>query len=619
MQTEGTLEPLSIDVSFESPFYHRLFTLARPAVDRLVGIEGFNALYQNVRVREHHTSFFHSILDEMQVSIGIADADRARIPSHGPVVVVANHPFGCIEGIVLGALLVEKRADARVLANYMLGGIDEFRQHLILVDPFDSRDARRKNQRPLREAYSHVQHGGMLGVFPAGKVAHYSPQTHSIEEGIWSDTIVRLIRSTGASVLPVWFDGANSLWFQSVGLLHPRLRTAMLIREFLRMRGKRIDVRIGEIIRADGLEKFAANEDIAEYLRTRTLMVGAKDNTTPAAQPRTASVVLPLKPAKLQLDIDRLPSTAVLVECGNFVVYEASAEAIPNVLHEIGRLRELTFRCTGEGTGCSIDLDKFDKFYRHIIVWNRERNEVVGAYRLGQTDIILRFLGKKGLYTNTLFRFEDEILEHLQPALELGRSFVRIEYQKAYQPLLLLWKGIGAFVVRNPHYKTLFGPVSIASTYQPLSRRLMANFLHQHYYVPEIARFVTPRAPFTYAKDNAGQIAARDVSMLVEDIEGAGRGIPVLLKHYLKLGGKVLGFNVDAKFNNALDSLLLVDLTKTDQCVLERYMGKEGAAMFWAYHGMTPSAVSVYKTPERVLHGVQHDHNAWLGRQSVSV
>lgn len=617
MQTEGTIEPFSLDISFESPFYHRLFTVARPIADSLVGVEGLNKLYQQVRTRNHTESFFRTVLEEMKASVRIADADKARIPTQGPVVVVANHPFGCIEGIVLGALLLEKRSDAKVMANYMLGGIAELQKHLILVDPFSSRESRQKNRRPLREAYSHLKQGGLVGIFPAGKVAHYSPQTHTVEEGMWSDSVSRLVLGTGASVLPMWFDGANSALFQSVGLLHPRLRTAMLIREFLRMRGKEIHMRVGNVIPADALAKLGADEDIADYLRTRTLMLGGREDATPIVMPRAASVVRPLKPQAHQEDIDNLPARAALVECGDFVVYEASAEAIPNVLHEIGRLRELTFRCTGEGTGRSIDIDKFDKFYRHIIVWNRANSEVVGAYRLGQSDLILRFLGKSGLYTNTLFEFEEGMIERIQPALELGRSFVRVEYQKAYQPLLLLWKGIAAFVVNNPQYKTLFGPVSIARTYQPLSRRLMANFLYQHHYLPEEARLVTPRMPFEYPKNNRRELKVHDLSLLIEDIEGVGRGIPVLLKQYLKLGGKVLGFNVDAKFSDALDSLLLVDLTTTDRCVLERYMGKEGAATFLAYHGISPVSINPQSKPvERVLHGV---HNTtWLGRRGVS-
>lgn len=618
MQIEGTADPFSLDIPFESPFYHRLFTIARPVADSLIGVESFNKLYQQVRTRKHTESFFRTVLDEMNTSVRIADADKERIPQKGPVVVVANHPFGCIEGIVLGALLLEKRADAKVMANYMLGGVAELREHLFLVDPFSSRESRHKNRRPLREAYSHLQNGGMVGVFPAGKVAHYSPQTHTIEEGMWSDTVSRLILGTGASVLPVWFDGANSALFQSVGLLHPRLRTAMLIREFLRMRGKEITMRVGNSIPAEALAKLGADEDIADYLRTRTLMLGGREEATAVAMPRATSVVLPLKRQAHQEDIDNLPARAVLVECGDFVVYDASAEIIPNVLHEIGRLRELSFRCTGEGTGRSIDLDKFDKFYRHIIVWNRANSEVVGAYRLGQSDVILRFLGKSGLYTSTLFDFEDSLIERVQPALELGRSFVRTEYQKAYQPLLLLWKGIAAFVVNNPQYKTLFGPVSIAGTYQPLSQRLMANFLHQHHYLPEQAALVTPRTPFEYPKNSQSELTAHDLSLLIEDIEGAGRGVPVLLKQYLKLGGKVLGFNVDSKFSNALDSLLLVDLTTTNRCVLERYMGKEGAAAFLAYHGITlPSTDAQPKPLERILHGVHH-HTAWLGRRGVS-
>src|SRR5262249_3158314 len=146
-------------------------------------------------------------------------------------------------------------------------------------------------------------------------------------------------------------------------------------------------------------------------------------------------------------------------------------------------------------TGKPRDLDRFDQWYRHLFVWNSERNEMVGAYRIGLADSILSQRGARGLYTSTLFKFDPEFLKGLGPALELGRSFIAPAYQKEYQPLLLLWKGICHFIVRNPSYRTLFGPVSISNDYRAISRALIVEFCKAHT-DPQLGRKVHAKRPF---------------------------------------------------------------------------------------------------------------------------
>ena len=263
-------------------------------------------------------------------------------------------------------------------------------------------------------------------------------------------------------------------------------------------------------------------------------------------------------------------------------VYLAAASEIPAVLAEIGRLREITFRAAGEGTGKSTDLDRFDAHYLHLFVWSEKNQEVAGAYRLATTDSAKRH----GLYTATLFHYGDEFLDCIGPALELGRSFVQPRYQRSFSPLLLLWKGIGKFVAQNPRYKALFGPVSISNRYQSISRQLMVSFLERTALLKDWARLVSVPSPFTAPRSSQLPQAGfdiEDLSDVVSDIEPARSGVPILLRQYLKLGGKLLGFKVDANFSNALDGLILVDLTKTDPKLLERYLGKSESAAFLAH------------------------------------
>jgi putative hemolysin len=240
-----------------------------------------------------------------------------------------------------------------------------------------------------------------------------------------------------------------------------------------------------------------------------------------------------------------------------------------------------------------VDLDRFDHSYIHLFIWNREKNEVVGSYRLGRTDEIVGQQGVRGLYTSTLFLYKRGFLDKLGPALELGRSFIRLEYQKSYNPLLLLWKGIGRFIIDNPQYKTLFGPVSITDEYQALSKQLMVSYLKLARFRDDMAGFVRARKPLRpkplkgWDIDAAVRLLKDDVdtvSELVSSVETDRKGIPVLLKQYLKLGGRIAGFNVDPAFGNALDGLIIVDLTKTEPRMLERYLGKDGTRRFLAYH-----------------------------------
>ena len=306
---------------------------------------------------------------------------------------------------------------------------------------------------------------------------------------------------------------------------------------------------------------------------------------------RSAPVVAAIQRTLLKAEVEALPVEQRLVESGNFSVLYARAAQIPWCLQEIGRLRELTFRAAGEGTGKASDIDLFDAYYLHLFVWDAQAGMIVGAYRMGLADEIFQRYGRRGLYTQSLFAYGPRLLKILNPAIELGRSFVRMEYQRNFAPLMLLWRGIGRFILRSPQYAVLFGPVSISNSYAAASRRLMVEYLSTNNIEAGVARHVRPRRPFrarrSWGRDEvewAGVKDIEDLSRMIERIEGDNKGIPILLKQYLKLGGRLLGFSSDKAFGDALDGLIMVDLRASDPRVLARYMGREGAAAFLAYH-----------------------------------
>ena len=594
-----------LTVSADAPLPQRLAgALVLPVMDRLLGLKRCREVYGTI-CNQPPEAFADAALNALGVKCDVESAELAKIPPHGPLVVVANHPFGAIEGLMIIALLRRVRPDIKVMANYLLQRIPQLANQVIAVDPFGASQSARRNIGPLRDSLRWLGQGGVLVVFPAGEVSHFKPSHRAVADPTWSDTLGRIVRRSGAGVLPIFFPGCNGLKFQLAGMVHPRLRTALLARELLNKRGRSLSARIGTLISARQLSQLDTDREVVDYLRLRTYMLGCTPQSQPSrpeveeakedAEP-PMEVIAPQDSKLLSAEVARLDVTGLLAENKTLQVWQADAAKIPYLLLEIGRLREITFRAIGEGTGRSFDLDRFDQHYLHIFLWHKQRQEVVGAYRLGRCDRILQQQGKAGLYTSTLFKYRSKLFERLGPALELGRSFVRPEYQRSYTPLLLLWKGIGAFVVANPQYRTLFGPVSISRDYSDLSRRLIAGSLRETLLAPELAGLVKPRVPLdrrpVRVKGCAADLAHTfcsnidQVGAMVADIDIEQKGIPVLLRHYLNLGGKLLAFNVDRDFSDVLDGLILVDLTETERKTLERYFGKEGTEAFLNYQCM---------------------------------
>ena len=506
--------------------------------------------------------------------------DGAGIPDGGPLLVAANHPTGALDGLVLAEAIRQVRPDVRILTNYLLGAVPELSGSCFFIDPFGGPQAAARSQAGLRAAHLWLRAGGALIVFPAGGVAPIC-SGHAVD-GPWHSTVGRLALATRARVLPVAVLARNSRFFYMAGRVHPRLRTLLLGRELLKQRGTTVQVRLGRAIAAD--EVGAAGTAAAVTARIRRDVDDLAAHPTP---PGYAELAAPVAPTLLARDVDALPASAKLLSSGAFDVFCCGAERVPHVLQEIARLREVTFRAVGEGTGRALDLDRFDAHYQHLFVWNRQRSEVVGAYRIGMSDRIVASHGIGGLYTTTLFRYDERMLGRLSPALELGRSFVRAEYQRTYNALLLLWKGIGRFVVRHPEYRVLYGPVSISSRYQDGSQQMLRAFLAQQHSDQELSALVQPVHPPVMLgappREAVAPVDVDDLDARIRQIEGRD-GIPVLLRQYLRLNAVLLGFNVDPAFGDALDALMMVELTRLPVATLERYLGKGHAAAFLDRH-----------------------------------
>ncbi len=569
-------------------------------------------------------SFAELALASVGVSLTVSDADLARIPKTGPLVFVANHPYGGIDGLALALLMERVRPDGRLIVNYLLRAIPEIAEISFLVDPFGGEQATVRNLAGIKAAMRHVFNGGALGMFPAGEVSHATWRSPRVTDSPWISTVGRIVQMSAATVMPVYFEGGNGWLFQLAGLLHPRLRTALLPRELLNKHGRPLRVRVGNPITPARLQEYSSPDELTRYLRFRTyLLRGRREDAAAgsAGSPQSrlqgsvapGSVQAPLRRVapggagralppvavaqpdeKIRAEMAALPPGQMVVRGGAFQVYFARAGQIPTTLLELGRLRELTFRSVGEGVGRERDLDRFDDYYLHLILWDHVAGRLAGAYRMGLTDEILRAHGPGGLYTATLFRYSPALLQQISPGIELGRSFVVSEYQRSHSALLLLWKGVGHFIAERPQYRYIFGAVSISDEYQSLTKSLLLAFLQTSRLRSDLADQVQAKLPprparLRDADPSLLATAVQDVAHvdeLVAELEAEQRHIPVLLRQYMRMNAKVLGFNIDPAFGDVIDALILADMPHANIALLRRYFGEAGTARLRAYHGV---------------------------------
>ncbi|MCY4178626.1 MAG: GNAT family N-acetyltransferase [Endozoicomonadaceae bacterium] len=570
------------------------FGIIAPVIESFIGLKTLNKLYQQYDIDEEQRSSSRNILNLLNITYTVKTGSYEQIPAEGPLIIVANHPFGGVEGLILIDMILKVRKDVKILANQLLKlikGLDEF---FIGVDILKKNTYHKKNWQAFNQASTWVQNGGVLILFPSGEVASWQWSYKKVMEAPWQKTIARLIQSTKATVLPVFFEGNNSPVFHLLGLIHERIRTLWLARELINKRGRKIFLHIGKTVNMPELAMANRKGTIVNYLCLHTLLLGYKNQQITEQyrhfnNTHTKKTVNRLaEKTTIYQEINRLDRAFLLFEKNQFQAWCAPADKIPVTLNEIGCLREITFRAAGEGSGKAIDIDKFDQYYQHLFLWNQKKQEVVGAYRIGHTDQILKEKGIAAIYSHTLFDYTKLFIDSLNhPALEMGRSFIRQEYHQNPSALFFLWRGICAYLVKNPRYKVLFGPVSISSSYNELSRQLIVEFLMANHYDHKLAAHVNPVTPYKpdhkvpWTKQQLTDIYQTDLlSSLVRIIE-KDKGIPILVKHYLKLKGKFAGFNIDKDFNNTLDGLIVVDLSTTDHRILGKYMGAKNVTTYF--------------------------------------
>lgn len=565
-------------------------------VERVLAVDQFNSFYQGAQQRDPDIPFMKRCLDELEVDYEVNGSARLEDLMQGPALVVANHPYGGVESLVISHIIRQVRPDAKVLVNYLLAQVPEVEPWVIPVDPFEGKESTRTNLSAMRQAIRHVKDGSVLVMFPAGAVSHFHWRHARVTDPAWSPHMASIAQRTKAPILPIYFHGSNGPLFQTLGAVHPMLRTACLCRELMNKRRRKLQLTVGKVLRPVQWQRFEDKDRLTAFVRASTYLLKKPSEETreelSSTDDHQTAIADAVDPNVLATEIGEMPSEAKLSTQRGFEVYLTTRQQSPNIVLEIGRLREITFREIGEGSGKACDLDDFDDHYEHLFLWSPDECAIIGAYRLIRVDEVLKERGQAGLYTATLYKFKQDFLQRLGCALELGRSFIVSRHQKQRHSLMLLWCGIGAYIVRHPQYHTLFGPVSMSQDYTNLSKQLLVWFIRKSFRHPVLSRLVQANNPFKGKAHLRGRTdwisecvqSIDDVSALMSGFEQDGKGVPVLFKQYLKMNALLLSFSVDAEFSNVLDGLLLADLRTADSKILRRYFGDEGLKRFRDYH-----------------------------------
>ncbi|NNL32426.1 MAG: lysophospholipid acyltransferase family protein [Flavobacteriaceae bacterium] len=556
---------------------------------KVLNISTLNKIYsRNKHLKE--LDFLDGILNEFQIKFEIPEKDLKRLPKDGAFITVSNHPLGGIDGILLLKLMLEQRSDFKIIANFLLHRIEPLKPYIMPVNPFEDRKDVKSSIAGFKNALTHLKDGHPLGIFPAGEVSTYRDGKLVVDKP-WEEAAMKLVKKAQVPIVPIYFHAKNSRLFYRLSKISDTLRTAKLPSELLTQKHRTIKVRIGRPIGLEDQNEHESLQDFSEFIRRKTYMLSnAYEPKEKILKNIQSSLKVPKPPKRIVTavntdsmlkEVEMLRNEDFrLLKSKNYEVFLSPADKIPSILREIGRLREITFREIGEGTNKAIDLDTFDSYYHHMFLWDEEQKVLAGAYRMGLGSKIFESRGIDGFYLQDLFRFEPELYTMMSQSIEMGRAFIIKEYQQKPMPLFLLWKGIVHTTLRYPEHKYLIGGVSISNQFSNFSKSLMIEFMKSHYYDPYVAQYVHPKKEFKVKLKDADKDFVFDATeadlnkfdKIIDEVEPGALRLPVLLKKYIKQNAKLVAFNVDPLFNNAVDGLMYIKIADLPESTVRPVM-----------------------------------------------
>ncbi len=515
--------------------------------------------------------FVEQVLDYFNFSYNISDADKQKIPDSGRVVIIANHPLGSLDGMALLQLVARIRPDVKIVANEFLSKVKPLSNLLFPVDVMGANTTRVQ----FESIFKHLDGEGAVIIFPAGEVSRLTLK--GVKDSKWYSGFIRIANRSRSPIVPIHIKARNSLVFYGTSLVSKAFSTVMLVGEMFKQEANTINITVGSPIPHSSYSdaRITAKAHTKLFKKHLYRLPKGKDDLfkTESAISHAENRIY------LKKEIERCEKLGETSDGKDIYLY--NHEDSSAVMREIGRLRELSFRAVGEGSGHKRDIDKYDAKYHHLILWDKEDLEIIGSYRFGDTNMINLQEGYEGLYTNTLFNFDDSMLPYIEKGLELGRSFVQPKYW-GRRSLDYLWFGIGAFLAKNPQYRYLFGPVSISATFPAIAKDMLVWYYSNYY--PSVGETVSAKRPYLISKESELQIQKtfcmndhkEDFKRLKNMLDNIGVAVPTLYKQYSELcvdgGVKFMDFSVDPDFNNCLDGLVVVDVIMLKESKKKRYI-----------------------------------------------
>ncbi len=568
--------------------YGALGTFMGWVLVRLTKLSGINRFYDDHKQLEG-PEFLEAILNHYEINFEIPPEDFKRLPKEGAYITISNHPLGGIDGVLLLKLMLKHRSDFKIIANFLLQRVEPLAPYIMPVNPFENRKEIKSSIGGFKNALGHLREGHPLGIFPAGEVSTYKDGKLIVDKP-WEESALKLIRKAEVPVVPIYFHAKNSKFFYYLSKVNDIFRTAKLPSELTTQHSRAIKVRIGQPISVETQKEHGSLEEYADLLRKKTYMLSnayEKERLIdqlpstlkiPKPQRRIASA---MRTEVIEGEIEKLrEKDCRLLQSKNYEVFLAKEKDMPFILKEIGRQREVTFRAIGEGTNKSIDLDKFDSYYHHLFLWDNAEKSIVGAYRMGMGSEIFKNYGIDGFYLQDLFGVEPELYSMMSQSIEMGRAYIVKEYQQKPMPLFLLWKGIVHTTLRYPEHKYLIGGVSISNQFSNFSKSLMIEFMKSNYWDPYVAQYIRPKKEFKVKLNDADKEFIFDETeadlnkfdRLIDEVEPGSLRLPVLIKKYIKQNAKVVAFNVDPLFNNAVDGLMYIKIADLPESTVKPVM-----------------------------------------------
>ena len=517
--------------------------------------------------------FVDAVLDYFDFDYTVSSSDLQNIPTSGKVVIIANHPLGGLDALCLLRLISQVRQDVKIVANDFLAGFEALNSLLIPIDNYKLRQS--KND--IKKIYEALNNEEAVIIFPAGEVSRAS--TKGIKDPSWNKGFLNFAQNTNAPILPIFLDAKNSKTFYTISLLNKTFSTLLLSHEMFKKKSKRINIKIGQIIPNENIVPKGIDKKFLVNLYRKHLY-SLKKGKKSFFQTQSA-IAHPVNRIDLLNELRKSKLIGQTNDGKKIYLYDYTEDSI--VLKELGRLREISFRKVGEGVNKKRDTDKYDIYYQHIILWDENELEIVGSYRIGNSNFIFKEIGVKGFYSNTLFKYEEEFSPYLRNSIELGRSFVQPKYWRT-RALDYLWFGIGAYLKNNPNIEYMFGSVSLSASFPTIAKDMII-FYYSHYYGNKEI-LIEAKTPYQYS-NNINDIKElfdlndkkKDFKFLKSTLANIGISIPTLYKQYSEIaedgGVKFLDFNVDHSFGDCIDGFILVEVEKIKESARQRYIDKE--------------------------------------------